>query len=355
MPNVLTYGFVNLQHLAAERVSTVGVDIVRRAVQESVAEHTANVNALLSAMVQRTTDHQIQFRLPGTGTLQPLDQDGIPTPVVEQGHYTVAFPIQGGGTAWGTNRVTRELMTVEEANEYTLESIKRDSDWMRRHVLAAVFDNVSWNYTDEQYGVLAVQPLANGDAVTYVRAGTGLAATDDHYLAQAAGIADASNPFPTIYRELMEHPSNAGPVVVYAPTNLVDSIVGLTSFVPVADPDIRIGVATDTLAGQLSLGLGDEVLGKVDKCWVVEWRSLPDNYMIAHAQGAGAFVAQREYPVAALQGLFVEDHSPDGARLEMRMIRYAGFGVINRVAALAYRIGNAAYAIPAGFDAPLAV
>jgi hypothetical protein len=37
------------------------------------------------------------------------------------------------------------------------------------------------------------------------------------------------------------------------------------------------------------------------------------------------------------------------------MIRYAGFGVLNRVAAMITRVGNASYAIPSGFTAPLPV
>lgn len=354
MPNELAYGFIQHAHLAKERVTTVGARVVIDAIRESADEHTRQLNAILGSMVRRTTEHQIQFRLPGTGTLQPLDENGNPRPVREEGHYTVAFPIQGGGTAWGTNRVARALMTVEEANIQTIEAMRRDADWVRRHYLAAVFDNVPWTFADPEYGDLTVQPLANGDAVTYNRVGAA-AATDTHYLAQAGAIADAANPFPTIYTELMEHPSNSGPVVVYVATSLVTSITGLAAFVPVSDPDIILGAATDRLGAMIDRGVGDEVLGKVDNCWIVEWRALPAGYMLGHAQGAGPAVAMREYPSAALQGLITEDHSPDGNLEELRMIRYAGFGVENRIAMLVYFVGGGAYAIPAGYDAPLSV
>jgi len=354
MPNTLAYGFVQLEHLAAERVNAAGVDIIRDAIAMSAEEYSRTMNAMFASMVRRTTDHQIQFRLPGNGTLQPLDENGNPKPVIESGHYTVAFPIQGAGTAWGTNRVARALMTVQEANDYTLEALRRDSDWVRRHALAAVFDNVAWVYDDKEYGNLTVEPLANNDAVVYVRVG-GAAAVDNHYLAQAAAIADATNPFPTIYDELMEHPSNQGPVVVYVATNQVAAVQGLTNFVPVDDPDIIVGSATDRLNTVIDRGIGDQVLGKVDGCWCVEWRALPAGYLLAHAQGAGPAVAMREYPSAELQGFFPESYSPDGNLSLQRMLRYAGFGVENRVAMCAMLIGAGAYAIPVGFAAPLSV
>jgi len=338
----------------AERVTTVGVNVVTTAIQESAAEHTRTINALMSAFVRRTTEHQKRFKLPGVGTLQPLDEWGNPLPVREEGYYDVAFPIQGGGTAWGDNRVARALMDVAYANRMTVEALRRDADWMRRHLLAAIFDNATWTYADPEYGDLTVQPLANGDSVTYVRTG-GAASTDTHYLAQANAIDDSNNPYGTIHDELSEHPSNAGAnIIAYIPTNLVAATEALTAFVEVGDPDIRYGSGVDTLAGTVDRGFGDEVLGKANKVWIVEWKFLPDNYIIAHAQGS-TVLAMREYNATELQGFFTENHTPDGNLQETRMIRYAGFGAENRIAALVYRIGNGTYGIPTGYAAPLAV
>ena len=352
--NTLAYGFVGLEHLMLERLTTVGTRTVYDAIRQSAEEHSRQVNGLLASMVERTTLHQERFKLPGTGTLQPLDEWGNPKPVREAGYYDVAYPIQGGGTAFGVNRVTGALMTVEDANQRTIESLKRDGDWIKRHVMAALFDNATWTYDDVEFGNLTIQPLANGDTVAYTKVG-GATAVDTHQLAQAAAIGDSANPFDDIYDELMEHPSNEGPVVVYVPTNLTTTIEALTAFTEIGDPDLRYGVNTTQVAAPFTRGLGDEVLGKVNKCWIVEWRSLPDSYMLAHAQGAGPVMAMREYPAAGLQGLFTESHSPDGNLQETRLIRYAGFGVRNRIAALVYRIGDASYAIPSGYDAPLAV
>jgi len=361
MANTLSYGFIGLEELSKERVSDVGIERIWTAIEASHAEHQRQIDGLMATMVEKTIKAKQQLQLPGSGTSQPLDEWGNPRPVREAGYYNLAYPIQGAGHAWGTNRVSRALMTVEEANRQTVEALRRDADWIKRHIMAAIFSNDTWDFTDrigpdgaDGLGAITIQCLANTDTVVYLRVG-GDSAVDEHYLAQAAAISDSADPFEDIYEELMEHPSNTEPVVVYVPTNLKASTMALTAFVPVGDSEIAYGTSTDLLRGPIGRGLGDKVLGRVDECWIVQWRSLPDNYIIAHAQGAGPVLKMREYPASSLQGVIAENHSPDGNLSEVRSIRYAGFGVCNRVAACCCRIGNGSYAIPSGYDTPLAV
>ncbi len=355
MANLTSYGFIGHEHLADERIVDGNVRIVNDAIAASVAEHNRVISEALTELVEPTTEYTARYKLPGGGTLQPMDEWGNPMLVREEGYYDVAFPIQGGATAWGDNRVSRALMTVTEADRHTFNALLKDANWMRRHILAAMFDNTTWSFEDEEKGTLTVQPLANGDAVTYLKK-SGTTATDTHYYAQAAAIADAANPFDAWHAELNEHPENAGPYVAYIPTNLRASVEGLATFKEVADPNVQVGANTDRLIGRLDRGFGGEVLGYVNSVWVVEWEMLPDNYGIVVARGARTKVLRmREYPSPALQGFFPENHSPDGNLIERRFIRYAGFGAYNRVGALAFRIGNAAYAIPTGYATPLPV
>ena len=350
-----SFGFVGYEDLADERVVDGNIRIVNEAIQASVDEHNRQVSAALTDLVERTTEYTARYKVGGSGTLQPLDEWGNPLPVKDAGFYDVAFPLQGGGTAWGDNRVSRAMMTVGEADRLTLGALRRDADWMRRHILAALFDNTTWTFADEEKGNLTVQPLANSDTVTFGR-NNGTFATDSHYYAQAGAIADAANPFPTWLTELNEHPENSGPYVAYIPTNVKSAVQNLANFVDVADPNVNPGIMAPTLTGNVDRGMGDAVLGYVDGVWVVEWSFLPDNYGIVVARGAEAKpLRMREYPAAALQGLFTENHSPDGNLNEYRFIRYAGFGAYNRVGALAFRIGNGSYAIPTGYATPLAV
>lgn len=354
MATQLAYGFVNLEQLASQRVTQVGVATIWQAIQESAAEYNREINALLASWAERTTKYSERYYLPGSGTLQALDEHGHPLPITEGGYVDVGYPIFHAGTAWGGNRISWPQMTIQEANRHTVESMKRDTDWLRRHLLAAVFDNVTWTFEDKLNGNLTVRPLANGDATTYVMV-DGTSATDDHYLAQADLIADASNPFPGIYAELTEHVSFVGPIVVYVPTADVAAVEALSNFVPVGDPDIRRSVTVDSLVGDIDRGFGNRVLGKIDNCWAIEWRVLPDHYLIAVDTGQGPFVGMREYDVAELQGLQVRSLNPDGNLPTIEYYRDCGFGVRNPIAALVQRVGNAAYAVPSGYDAPLAI
>ena len=349
-----TFGFIGHEDLADERVLDGNVEIVNVAVARSLEEHTRQVSEAMTELAERTTDYTIRYKGGSGGTLQPLDEWGNPKVVKDEGFYDVAFPLQGGGTAWGDNRVSRALMTVGEASRMTMGMLRRDADWMRRHFLAAIYDNTSWTFADEEKGNLTVQPLANGDAVTYVR-NNGTWATDNHYLTQAAAIADATNPFPTILTELSEHPENGGPYVAYVPTALVGAVTGLANFEDVSDPNVRLGVNANQLTNIVGRGFGDQVLGYVDGVWIVEFSFMPATHIIAVARGAETKVLKmREYPAPALQGFFQENHSPDGNLLERRFIRYAGFGAYNRVGAVVFEPSQAgAYSIPTGYTTPL--
>ena len=348
--NELAYGFVGLEHIMAQRIADGNVQRVFDAIRLSTQYHTEQVNALLGSMVRRTTEYKKRYMLPGGGTLQPLDANGNPLPVRDEGYYDVAFPIQGGGTAWADDRVSRALMTVEEANRRVLNAQRMDANWLRRHIFGALFFEEAWTWTDPLYGNLSVQPLANGDTVTYLKS-DGTMATDDHYLAQAAAIADVTNPYDDIYDELAEHPVNAGAdIVCYIPTALKATTMALTAFIEVGDPDLRYGVSTDQVGRSFDRGFGDEVLGKVNKCWIVEWKALPATHMIAHARGTEPVLWMREYEAASLQGFFPENFDVDGNHQGARLIRYCGFGVANRVGAVVQYIGSGTYAEPTGYD-----
>jgi len=354
--NQIAYGFMGLTEMFAERVTAVNMGLVTRAIEESQTEYNRQLSAIMATLASRVTLAQEKVEIPGSGTLQPLDEYGNPKPVPPLGNYTCGYPIQGGGTAWGTNRVTQALLTVGEANRATVDAQGKDLDWMRRHSLAAMLAAANWTFADAEAGNLTVVPLANGDTVTYPRVGGGVPAVDTHQLAQAAAISDTDPFFPTLYSELAEHPSNSGPYAAYIPTNLVSSVMGLTSFVTAPEIAIQPAVTQDQIVGNLAevQRMGSRVLGYVKGYgYAIEWPALPDNYGIGIALGAEAPLAQREYAAAELQGLFSESHSPDGNRLENRFIRYCGFGGRNRVAAAVFRIGNGTYAVPTGFTPPL--
>ena len=355
MANQIAYGFVGMEHLFLERLENVNIKTVSTAIEESVAEHNRQAAAVMAELSAPTQAYQVRFKQRDSYTLQPLDEYGRPKPTRPLGHYDVAFPIQGGGAAYGFNHISAAMATVEDINRLTIEAMAADADWMKRHALAAVFDEASWAFDDEEHGSLTVQPLANGDSVTYVKR-SGATATDDHYLAQADAIDASHNPFPTIYDELMEHPVNAAATIVsYIPTALKTSVTGLATFHEIEDMDVTPGNASDVLKGSIDRGFGDRVLGKVDGCWIVEWSLLPSEHMLNVARGTRSPVLNmRQYPAGSLQGFF-KKMITEGNLESTEFYRFAGFGALNRVGACVYQVGNATYEIPTDYNAPLAV
>lgn len=347
MPNQIAYGFYNLMDLKDRRVNEVGVDVVADAIDQSVAEHNRNLNAMRDVFAFATTDFKTVYRTPAGARLQPLDEDGRARKIKAAARFERGLPLYMAGVAWGANYVTREKMTVDEANIATTTLMDADTVWMRDHILAPIFDSAGYTFADPLRGDLSIKGLANSDTETYnVQAGADVGLTESHYLAQAAAIADGSNPFPVIYQEINEHPENSGKVVAFVPTNLKNSIMALSNFHEKQMGYTRPGANTEVLVQTDGLEGPGELIGEESGVFIREWRSLPDNYILAVSTGGPKPLAMRQEPESSLQGFKKVAERNDHPFYENQYLRVAGFGCWNRVAALVYRIGNASYAMP---------
>lgn len=356
MANQALYGFVTLKDVFDKRVEEVGVRRVNDAVDATLAEHNRQMQALQSLFATPTTEYSLRYNTPGVARLQPLDELGRARPIKPGGYYDVAFPLHDAGTAWGQSYKATIKMTVEEANNILASLLTADRRWMRDHILAALFANTSWTFSDDDKGSLTIKGLANSDTDTYlIQGGADAGATDTHYLAQAAAIDNSNDPFDTIYNELVEHPENSGDVVALVPTGLKTSIQALSAFYPQTDPNLNPGTATTTVAGSLGVALPGMLFGYHEsRVWVAEWKSLPANYIVAVMTDGPRPLAMRQEPEATLQGFNRVAQRNDHPYYESQYLRTAGFGAQNRVGALVYRISNGAYAVPTGYESPMA-
>lgn len=355
MANQVLYGFHSLQDIFDRRITAEVVPQINDAIQASVTEHNRQLNALFGLFIRRTTDYKVRYQIASQARLQPLNENGRARPIQISGYYDLAFPVLMAGSAWGANYVARAKMTVQEANNITATMLMADVRWMRDHILGALFVNASYNFPDPAHGNLTIQGLANGDTVVYnIMTGQDAGATDTHYLAQAAAISDAADPFPTIFTELTEHPENEGEVVALIPTGLKAAVQTLTGYYPVADGNIELGSGQARLTGRLGVNVPGTVFGYHDAgVWLVEWPNMVANYIVATTTGGERPVAMREEPEPELQGFREVGEREDHPFWESQWLRIAGFGAWNRVGALVYRIGNASYAIPTGYTAPM--
>lgn len=355
MANQVLYGFRNLKDQFGERVTSINGEVVTTAIAESVAEHNRQMDALIAMFCTRTEKSTIRYQQLGAARLQPLDANGRARPIKPAGYYDLGFPIRDAGSAWGANFKTKEKMTVEDANRITALMNNADKVWLRDQILAAIFASATYDYIDPADGTVTVQPLANGDTVTYQRNGSTAMSADTHQLANASAIADANDPVETIVNELTEHPENQGDVVIMIPTNLKSAVTGLTGFHYNVDPNLQAGANTAQVVGSLGIATPGQVLGyHDDKAWIVEWKALPDNYMVATTTAAASPLAMREEPEASLKGFIqIPDPRNDHPYYEQQYVRYAGFGAWNRVGAVTYLSGTGSYSVPTGYTPPI--
>lgn len=354
MANQVLYGFYSLKDLFNDRLTTTSGEVVANAIQQSVDEHNRQINAIMGLFADPTTDYTGRFLTPGTHRLQPLDENGRALPVKFAGHYDVAFPIRDAGSAWGANYKTMAKLTVADANRITGEMLKADALWMRDQLMAALFASATHTFVDAQWGSLTIQPIANGDSVTYSRTGGGAAAVDTHQLFYNNSIADVTDPFSTWVTELTEHPENTGDVVILIPTNLVSAVQALSAFHAVADPNITPGANTDTLNGSLGVALPGKLLGYHEAgAWIAEWKALPSNYVLGTTTQGERALKMRQEPEAELQGFHLAGERNDHPYYERQWVRYAGFGAFNRVNAFVALVGAGAYAVPTGYTPPI--
>lgn len=354
MANELLYGFYNLRDLAAESIARVPEETLSEAIQATLDEHNRNLNALIGLFAEPTTRSRTRFRPAGVARNQPIDEIGRAFPVKRAGYYDVGYPIHRSGQAWGYDYETRLKITVQELSDNMRTILTGDARWMRDHLLAALFDNTPWVYDDDDEGEITIQPLANGDSTVYlIQSGQEAGATDTHYFAQAAGIADASNPFPTIHTELTEHSENAGNVIVLMASNLKATAQALASFTEARDTNIRLGTAVNELITTPGVAVPGTLFGYADQCYLVEWNRLPSGYMIAVTTDGRKPLRMRQPEQAELRGFRQHGEREDFPWYEAQLRRYAGFGAWNRVGALVYRVGNGAYAIPSGYTNPI--
>ena len=355
MANATLWGFTNLKDIMGQRVTTVNTRVLNTAIDASLAEHNRQMAALLGLFATRLTDYQLGYKSASARRLQPLDEQGRARPTKSGALTTVAFPLQSGGDAFGQTFVARAKQTVQEVNDELANMLTGDMRWMRDHLLASLFSNVAWTWLDEQYGSLTIQPLANGDATLYqILNGADAGATDTHYLADSNSIADAHNPYPTIYTELSQHPENAGPYIALIPTDLVATTEALTGFYEKPMPELTAGSGVTQLTATLGMAVPGTVIGWAGGMWIVEWDSLPSTYIVAVAGGAPVkALGLREDLEPELRGFQRVAERDDHPYYESQYLRRAGFGGYNRVGAVCMRIGNGSYSIPVGYSAPI--
>ena len=342
----LQFGFIGMGDIAEDSVAD-NVEVVRDAVEQTLAYYNEQTNQMLSQFTELTTEAKTTFEVPTSAAYQQTDPDGnavpsaIPNVYVESG-----LPIAKFTFGFGGNDVDLAYMTVTKASQITAAALDGDRANQRLQILKAIFDNRGWTYFDtyRRAGNVSVKPLANDDAQEYYRDGT--MATADHYQAQNAAIDDANNPFPGIYELLAGYPNANGDIIAYIPTNLKNDVSNLANLTEAPDPNLTPG-GLDASLRVVNPPFGN-LIGYVDGVYIAHWKDLPSNYILSHVAGT-PMLAFREHVPASKRGLYTQIEDVDGNHMITRFIRHFGLGGYNRTGAAVMQIGAADYTIPTGY------
>lgn len=357
MANLQTWGFYQLEDMYNRLVTDIDSTIVDTAVYQSAEAHTRDMDAMRNTLVMRTTARDGYFELPTSGELQPGSENG--TPRVTQGYRKInqGYPLMRGMDAFGFNREAYAKLTVQEMDKEMLRVQSKSARWNIRRMLAAIFTNASWTFSEEGRADVTVRGLATTSDGSIYLDENGNLATFEHYTGQANAIgnADGDNPYAANEAILRGHPSNTGVIVHYIGTGLVASTKALADFYPYNPNDglVDYGDGVDLASNDVAryLGFGNQVIGVVGEGVVVSAARMPANYVLSVVDGIDKLLVMREEPQASLQGLQVVPFQVDSNFRRWDFYEKAGYAVNNPIGAAVREISDASYDIPTGYDA----
>lgn len=342
-------------------LATQGQIVVWDMVQQWLARVNEDMASSLAMFVEEETPgFKERYPLPGGGFLQRKNNQGSYAAVKASGKIDVAFPLtdQGAQLAWDDVAVAK--MTARQLENH-LDTIRiQNQNSVRFDMLQVIFDNVQATHTDEDFGSLSIEPLANGDSVKYPPViGARTDATEDHYLESGytgANISDENNPLITLRKEIDHHfgrTTGGQNIVVFNHSDNSDQLASLTDFREVIDNFIDEGDNVD-VPSRLPVTPGI-VSGRSNGVWVIEWDEIPTGYLLAiHADLAAPLKQRVDEPDVAVSlgsGLsLVSTHEHFPFTGSFWRHRY-GFGAANRLNGAVMELATGgSYTVPAIYD-----
>jgi hypothetical protein len=356
------FGLLNLSDTDRSFVSTIGQSVVYDAVQEQMRMHNEEIRRVTQAFISgMTEDFKWRYKLPGNKMLPKVGDAALLESIKAYGEWDVAFPLEGHGAQLAGSRVELAYMSVQELDMHLNAIMEANIRRIRWEILHRLLDNVATTWTDPIHGSLTVQPLANGDSVTYPPvAGSATEATEDHYLASeytSGNISEDNNPLITMKNDLMQHfggsVQGGSNVAVFGGQTDMDNIEsGLsTSFKALSDRFIQEGMDT---AQPVNVPVVPGIIrGRANGVWCVEWRWMPDDYLLAVSLDEDAPLVQRVDPAdtglpRGLALVATQEYAPlQGAHYVNRF----GVGAGNRLnGVVMYLDSGSSYSIPSDYD-----
>jgi len=357
------FGILGLNDTDRVFVSTLGQRVVYDAVQQTLALHNAEVQAAMGVFVEQSTDiYKERYKLPGGGRLDRLGfaPQGQAAAGKTTGQWDVAYPLEEFGRQLGGDRVSLAYMSIQDLDRHLNTVFTQDINTVRFELLKALLNSSQDTFTDPLWGSLSIEPLANGDSVTYPPVlGSEDEATDNHYLESgyaAASISDSNDPIVTAVDELEEHfgaVSGGSNILVFINNAQRAKVAALTDFVETPDRFVAPGDDTATPFG-LPAGIPGRILGRHNHgAWISEWRWIPANYMVAiHLEAAKPLKMRIDPADTGLgSGLQLVSESDTHPLSSSHYSHRFGFGCANRLNGVVMELGTGgSYTTPTAYS-----
>ncbi len=344
-------------------VNDIGQDVIYDDLQRYLDKVEADTQAAQAVFVETDTELYTESYViaGGSGRMQRRGAQTSVGTVKIAGKYDVGYPLEDFADGLGWNDIDVAYMTMREFNRQVSLIEDRNRNTVRYEMLKAIFTNTTRTFIDTKLTTptLTVQPLANGDTVTYPPlVGSESPATEDHYTVTGyivANISNTNNPVRTAIGDLTEHfgDSGAGENIVYfAGRTLAAKLMDLTDFYEVDQNFIVQGISTDRVTN-VPTNLPGMVRGRMKSgAWLDEWAWIPDDFGFAINLDAPAPLKRRIDP--AFTGL------PSGLRLVATDQRFPftasywrnryGFGVGNRLNGVVQKFAaSGPYSVPSAY------
>lgn len=354
------FGVLGLNDTERVFANTVGQAVVYDGISQLVSRYNQELRRAIRTFVEEETDSfKERYKLPGGGRLQRRGGYAASGAVKAYGGYDVCFPLDDFGAQLADTDIAIAYMTIQDLDRHLDTIFAQDANTVRFELLKALLNNAQDTVTDPLHGSLTVEPLANGDTVTYPPVlGSETEATENHYLESgyaASAIDDTHNPYVTIRDDLEHHfgaDQGGGNIACFINADERPETEALTEFDPLNDRFITPGDQTATLKNMPHNAPG-RLLGRVNGVWVYEWRWVPSAYIIGLDLDAPAPLKMRVDPADTGLGTGLQLVSED-EQYPLQSAHYRhrfGFGCGNRLNGVVMELGTGGtYSIPSGYS-----
>ncbi len=339
-----------------------GQELIWQTAQDWMAMRNAEFAQTRAIFVEgKTEKFKTRYKKPGAGFLQERNNQGRYGNAKAAGSWDVAYPLRDKGVSHSWNDVDVAKLTALELSNHIETGFNSYVNSFRFDVLLPLLNDTQQTFTDQEEGTLSVEPLANGDSVTYppVTGEETDEATEDHYLGTtyaASAISDTNNPLKTGRDDLEQHfggPTTGGDNIIVLCNNAQsEQLEALSDFREVPDNFIRSGDNVD-IPFNLPTAPGI-TLGRSNRVWVQQWDFIPANYLLfIHLEEAAPLMMRHDEASMGLgTGDFMLVSRNERFPFEEAVWRARyGLGAGNRLNGVVMFVnGTSSYTIPATYD-----